>query len=104
LDLGFGIFASVPLQGDDVSPVSFGCATVGLLVNVPSFMSFARCAGIILTGVAGLFSISCEKHELGEYPEVQKEQMTLADNPKPGPSPGGSATATPVNFFPEKRP
>jgi hypothetical protein len=84
--------------------VSFGCVIAKLLVNVRSFMSFARCAGLILTGGALLFSISCEKHELGEYPEVQKEQMTLADNPKPAPSPGGSATATPVNFFPEKRP
>jgi len=85
-------------------PLSFGCVVAGLLVNVPSFMSFARCAGIILTGVALLFSISCEKHQLGEYPEVQKELMTLKDNSKPGPSPDGSATATPVNFFPEKRP
>jgi hypothetical protein len=93
--LGFGAFHPV---------VGFGCVMAKLLVNVRSFMSFARCAGLILTGGALLFSISCEKHELGEYPEVQKEQMTLADNPKPGPSPGGSATATPVNFFPEKRP
>ena len=69
-----------------------------------SFMSFARCAGIILTGVALLLSISCEKHQVGEYPEVQRELMTLANNPKPGHSPGASATATPVNFFPEKRP
>jgi hypothetical protein len=84
--------------------VSFGCVMAKLFVNVRSFMSFARCAGLILTCGALLFSISCEKHELGEYPEVQKEQMILADNPKPGPSPDASATATPVNFFPEKRP
>jgi hypothetical protein len=67
-------------------------------------MSFARCAGIILTGVALLVSISCEKHQVGEYPEVQRELMTLANNPEAVPTPGGSATATPVKFFPEKRP
>jgi hypothetical protein len=55
-------------------------------------------------GAALLLSISCEKHHLGEYPEVQRDLMTLANNPKPGPTPAGSATATPVKFFPEKRP
>jgi hypothetical protein len=84
-------------------PLSFGCVVAGLLVNVPAFMSFARCAGVILTGVALLFSISCEKHDLGEYPEVQRELMTVAHD-RPGATPAGSATATPVKFFPEKRP
>jgi hypothetical protein len=69
-----------------------------------SFMSFARCAGIILTGVALLFSISCEKHQVGEYPEVQRELMTVSKDSEPAFAPGASATATPVNFFPEKRP
>jgi hypothetical protein len=67
-------------------------------------MTFARCAGLVLTGAALLLSISCEKHQVGEYPEVQRELMTLANNAKPDASPGGSATATPVKFFPEKRP
>jgi hypothetical protein len=67
-------------------------------------MGLASRIGIFFTGAALLLSISCEKHELGEYPEVQRELMTLADHPKPGPSPGESARATPVNFFPEKRP
>jgi len=60
--------------------------------------------GIFVIGAALLLSISCEKHRDGEYPEVQRELMTSANNAKPVPSPGGSATATPVNFFPEKRP
>jgi hypothetical protein len=63
-------------------------------------MGFARCAGIILTGVALLVSISCEKHEVGEYPEVQRELMTSANNPEAGPTLAASATATPVKFFP----
>jgi hypothetical protein len=66
-------------------------------------MGLASRTGIFFIGAALLFSISCEKHEVGEYPEVQRELMTLADNPEPGPSPGGSATATPVKFFPEKK-
>jgi hypothetical protein len=66
-------------------------------------MSFARCAGILLTVAALLVSISCEKHQLGEYPEVQREQMRPAENSKTAPAPAGSATATPVNFFPEKK-
>jgi len=60
--------------------------------------------GIFVIGAALLFSISCEKHHVGEYPEVQRELMTEANHSEPGPSPGSSATATPVNFFPEKRP
>ena len=60
--------------------------------------------GIFVTGVALLFSISCEKHRVGEYPEVQRELMTVSKNPEPGATPGASATATPVKFFPEKRP
>jgi hypothetical protein len=67
-------------------------------------MGLASRIGIFVTGVALLFSISCEKHQVGEYPEVQRELMNLADKAKPDATPAGSATATPVNFFPEKRP
>jgi hypothetical protein len=67
-------------------------------------MGLASRIGIFFTGVALLLSISCEKHEVGEYPEVQRELMVSANNPKSDPSPGESPTATPVKFFPEKRP
>jgi hypothetical protein len=67
-------------------------------------MGAASRTGIFLIGAALLLSISCEKHHLGEYPEVQRELMTVAHDPELGPSPGASATATPVKFFPEKRP
>jgi hypothetical protein len=69
----------------------------------PSQMSFTRCAGIILTGAALLFSISCEKHHLGEYPEIQKDLTATLDEEASNPAPGGSATPTPVKFFPEKK-
>jgi hypothetical protein len=65
-------------------------------------MGAASRTGIFLIGAALLLSISCEKHHLGEYPEVQRELMT--HDPGPGATPVGSATATPVKFFPEKRP
>jgi len=65
-------------------------------------MGPASRTGIFLIGAALLLSISCEEHHLGEYPEVQRELMTVSKNPEPAPA--GSATATPVKFFPEKRP
>jgi len=67
-------------------------------------MGAASRTGIFLIGAALLLSISFEKHHLGEYLEVQRELMTVPNNPELGPSPGASATATPVKFFPEKRP
>jgi len=67
-------------------------------------MGPASRTGIFLIGAALLLSISCEKHHVGEYPEVQRELMAVANDSKPAATPGGSATATPVKFFPEKRP
>ena len=59
--------------------------------------------GIFVTGVALLFSISCEKHHLGEYPEVQKDLTATLDKETSDPAPGRSPTPTPVKFFPEKK-
>jgi hypothetical protein len=67
-------------------------------------MGAASRTGIFLIGAALLLSISCEKHHLGEYPEVQRELMTVAHDASPGATPAGAAAATPVKFFPEKRP
>jgi hypothetical protein len=67
-------------------------------------MGPASRTGVFFLGAALFLSISCEKHEVGEYPEVQRELMTASKNSEPAPAPGGSATATPVKFFPEKRP
>jgi hypothetical protein len=66
-------------------------------------MSFTRRLGIILTGAAILFSISCEKHHLGEYPEVQKDLTATLDEEASNPAPAGSVSPTPVKFFPEKK-
>jgi hypothetical protein len=67
------------------------------------FMSFTRCAGIILAVAALSLSISCEKHHLGEYPEVQKDLTATLDKEASDPALGGSPKPTPVKFFPEKK-
>jgi hypothetical protein len=66
-------------------------------------MSFLRCVGIILTGAALVLSISCEKHHVGEYPEVQKDLTATLDTEASNPASSGSATATPVEFFSDKK-
>ena len=67
------------------------------------FMSISRCAGIIFTGAALLLSISCEKHHVGEYPEVQKDMTATLDKEASNPPPAASATPTPVKFFSDKK-
>jgi len=65
-----------------------------------------------VSAAALIFFCSCEKHHLGEDPEVQKEHVIV-----PGGSEGNSATSkeasasrsptaspTPVEFFPESTP
>jgi predicted component of type VI protein secretion system len=66
-------------------------------------MSFLRCLGIILMAAALLLSISCEKHHVGEYPEVQKDLTATLDKEASNPEPGGSAAPTPVKFFSDKK-
>jgi hypothetical protein len=66
------------------------------------FMSFARCLGIIFTSVAILFFISCERHHLGEYPEIQRDMTATLDKEASNTAPDAAATPTPVKFFPEK--
>jgi hypothetical protein len=63
-----------------------------------------RRIGIALVTGLVLFCSSCEKHPLGEIPEVQREQvdpaknarskMNATDSDRPSPS------ATPAEFFP----
>jgi hypothetical protein len=64
----------------------------------------------ILTGVSIILICSCEKHRVGEMPEVQKENVELARNAEKGAPSGeeskassGRASATPAEFFPEKK-
>jgi hypothetical protein len=66
-------------------------------------MGPASRTGIFLIGAALLLSISCEKHHVGEYPEVQRDLTATLDKEASNPATGGSPTPTPVKFFPEKK-
>jgi hypothetical protein len=67
-----------------------------------------RRTGIALVSGLLIFYSSCEKHPLGEIPEVQREQVDPAtksrsavnetDSDKP------SSSATPAEFFPSPSP
>jgi hypothetical protein len=55
---------------------------------------------------------SCEKHHVGEMPEVQREQVDVASESnetstspeESSPTPSPFATPTPAEFFPESTP
>jgi hypothetical protein len=59
-----------------------------------------------------IFCCSCEKHHLGEDPEVQTEQVDVAGGSEENPgatqqesaAPTATASPTPVEFFPENTP
>jgi hypothetical protein len=65
-----------------------------------------------ISSAALIFCCSCEKHHLGEDPEVQKEHVDVAGaaegnsgEAKSSPeSSAATASPTPVDFFPEKSP
>jgi hypothetical protein len=65
-----------------------------------------------ISAAALIFCCSCEKHHLGEDPEVQKEHVDVAGGTEGSPSEtqeaSPSATVktspTPVEFFPETTP
>jgi hypothetical protein len=63
-----------------------------------------------LSAGALIFCSSCEKHHLGEDPEVQKEHVVGGseensnETKSSSESPTATASPTPVNFFPENSP
>jgi hypothetical protein len=71
-----------------------------------------RHAAAAVSAVALIFCCSCEKHYLGEDPEVQKEHVIVPgqsdENSSPAKetsaSPSATALPTPVEFFPESTP
>jgi hypothetical protein len=66
---------------------------------------FSACVSLLLV-------VSCEKHHLGEDPEVQKEHVVVpggsdensSSAKEPSASPSATASPTPVEFFPESTP
>src|ERR1700694_5581434 len=71
-----------------------------------------RHAAAAVSAVALIFCCSCEKHHLGEDPEVQKEHVivpgesdaTSAATKETSTSPPVTPSPTPVEFFPESTP
>jgi hypothetical protein len=67
-----------------------------------------------ISGAAVIFCCSCEKHRLGEDPEVQKERTNIEsaseENPRPTKERSTSEASpartspTPAEFFPETTP
>jgi hypothetical protein len=61
-------------------------------------IAFSACASLIII-------CSCEKHHVGELPEVQKERVDLksaSEAAPPAVSPTPVAKPTPAEFFPTK--
>ena len=71
-----------------------------LLLSERAMRFSVRTTSVILAA-ASLISISCEKHHVGELPEVQKEHVDLAPGAQ---SPTPATKPTPAEFFPEKKP
>jgi len=65
-----------------------------------------------ISASALIFCSSCEKHHLGEDPEVQKEHVDTPEgseenskaSKETSTSPAAAASPTPVEFFPESTP
>jgi hypothetical protein len=71
-----------------------------------------RHATAAVSAAALIFCCSCEKHHLGEDPEVQKEHVVIpgesdensGTTKETSTSPSATASPTPVEFFPESTP
>ena len=70
-------------------------------------MRFSVRTTSVILAAASLISISCEKHQVGELPEVQKEHVDLPAGHETDSSathsPTPVAKPTPAEFFPDKK-
>jgi hypothetical protein len=67
----------------------------------PRFSPLAALAGLLI-----VFT-SCERHHLGELPELQREHLHPLANPgeeAPAAEPAAVVSPTPANFFPNQKP
>lgn len=58
--------------------------------------------GRVLAAGALVWFCSCDKHKLGEMPEVQKEHLPPGHSKAPAATATPQASATPAEFFPEQ--
>jgi len=73
---------------------------------------WVRQTAAAFSAAALIFCSSCEKHHLGEDPEVQKEHVDVGENAEENSAPAKetstsvapTASPTPVEFFPESTP
>ena len=90
------------------------CARRACPISLRRAMHFGvrHAAAAAVSTAALIFCCSCEKHRLGEDPEVQKEHVDVPagseENSSPtedtSVSPAATASPTPVEFFPESTP
>jgi len=59
-------------------------------------------AGFVACGIALFLACSCEKHHVGEYPEVQRDRLYEAQH-RADPAARALPSATPVDFFPQAK-
>jgi hypothetical protein len=69
---------------------------------------FRFCPLAALAGLVLVFS-SCERHHVGELPELQREHFHPIQDPageslRALPTPPTTASPTPANFFPKQQP
>ena len=68
-------------------------------------MGFSLRKSALLSAYAGLVLIcSCDKHRVGEMPEVQREKGAVEHSPAPKSAGAPSASPTPADFFPASKP
>ncbi len=67
---------------------------------------FARNCIVVSAFASLVLFCSCDRHPLGELPEVQKEHILPATSPgaEPGAGHTPAAKPTPADFFPESKP
>jgi hypothetical protein len=73
---------------------------------------WVRQTAAAFSAAALIFCCSCEKHHLGEDPEVQKEHVDVGENAEETSAPAQETSTsvaptvspTPVEFFPESTP
>jgi hypothetical protein len=58
---------------------------------------------LFICGAALAFICSCEKHHVGEYPEVQRDRLQETKHQAHKTQPAATPSATPVDFFAEQK-
>jgi hypothetical protein len=78
-----------------------------MAITLPALMGLSLRKWVALSAFALLIVCACEKHPLGQMPEVQRELTSVKKGAVAEPSTEASQTpaakATPADFFPETK-